>query len=158
MKVSLVTFIAFTFFVSCGRQEEESAGLNESAKVTNPERTMIRSINVNTGKERIGIELNGERARLIINPYSKEREYLTIPYCEGLALLEQFYSIKNVKNHLGESSDRLYEASQYIVNIYDDMPGRYSDDWIYYVYPKNESMSDGDFRGWLAAMQSAETN
>ena len=117
---------------------------------------MIRSIDVNFGKERIGIELNGEKARLVINPYSKKRDYFTIPYSEGLALLERFYNIQNVEDHLGKSSNKLYESTQYIINIYDEMPSRYSDDWIDYVYPKDESVKDADFSEWLAAMQTAK--
>lgn len=117
---------------------------------------MIRSIDVNLEEESIGIQLNGDKARLVINPYGKERIYYDIPYQDGLALLEQFYSIKNVKLRRGKASDERYDSKQYIVNIYDEMPERYSDDWIDYIYPKEESSTDTDFSAWLAAMKLAK--
>jgi len=148
--------VFFTILVSCEKQAENRISSNEAAKVEKTEQAMIRSIDVNIGKERVGIQLNGKKARLTINPYSKERERFEISYSEGLNLIERFYNIKNVESHRGKPSDNLYESTQYIVNIFDEMPTRYSEDWVYYVYPKDKSGSDHDFRSWLDAMQSAK--
>ena len=117
MKILFVAIVALTVLTSCDKQAKNEFVSNGDTDGAKPERSMIRSIDVNIGKERIGIELNGERARLRINPYSKEREQFEISYREGLALLEQFYRITNVEEHRGKSSDKRYESTQYIVNL-----------------------------------------
>ena len=155
MKTTLLATLALVLLVSCNKRTENASAPEDDASKAISERAMIRTIDVNLEEEEIGIQLNGDRAQLVINPYSKDRIYYDIPYPDGLALLEQFYSIKNAKLHRGKKSDDRYDSKQHIVNIYDEMPEHYSDEWIDYIYPKEESATDADFSAWLAAMKSA---
>ena len=163
MRSALAIALTLTLLMSCKERGQDARVSDQKIKETNQTHVVIRSIDVNIGTAQdvsrglVGIELNGDRARLIVNPYKNSRQYYDIPYSEGLALLDQFDSIKGVSKHLEKPSDRLYEDYQYIVQHYTyfDTPERHTQDYVSYVYPKKGSISDSDFSDWLAAMQSA---
>ena len=149
-----MAIVALTVLVSCEKQERIQTRSSESPDTADSERTVFCSIDVNIGEERVGIELNGKKARLQINPYSKERQCLEISYHQGLRVLEQFYSISNVEEHRGDPSDDRQESTQFIVNLHDEMRQRHSQDWVDYIYSKDKSDSNREFSDWLASVES----
>jgi hypothetical protein len=43
---------------------------------------------------------------------------------------------------------------QYLVNIYDEKPERYSKKWVDYVIPKNDVAANAELNAWFESMQA----
>jgi len=113
---------------------------------------MIRTISFNDASGKIGVELNGDRA--FLRRDTPERQRTEIPYADGLKLLEGFYAISGVEAYRGKDTDDRQTSIQYLVNIYDEMPERYSDEWVDYVIPKDSISINSELETWFENMRT----
>ena len=152
MKTALIISLLVTMFVGCKERSTNATVKEVKPAAVELAKPLIRDISINSGSERFGIELNGDRAFFRLQAEVPERK--EIPYGEGLRLLEGFYSISGIEEYRGKDSDDRQTSVQYLVNIYDEMPERYSKDWVDYVIPKNEVSANTELQAWFESMQT----
>ena len=118
-------------------------------------RPMIRWIRFYGTDQDYGIELNGEQA--FLRQESIEPNRIEISYEKGLKLLEDFYSLPRIETYRGKDTDNRQTSIHYLVNIFDEMPQRYSEDWVDYVFVKDELDSFPELKEWFGRMKSTQT-
>lgn len=153
MKTALILSLLVTMFVGC-KEHSKNAPLKEggpnAAKLAKP---LIRDISINSDTQRFGIELNGDKAFYRLEAEIPERK--EIPYRDGLKLIEGFYGIPGIEEFRGQKSDNRQTSIHYLVNIYDEMPERYSKELVDYVIPKDRVAFHSEIREWFESMQAA---
>jgi hypothetical protein len=152
MKFALIISLLVTMFVGCKERSTNATVKEVKIDVADLAKPLIHYISINRIGERFGIELNGDQAFFRLETEVPERK--KIPYCDGLRLLEGFYSISRIEAYRGKVSDDRQTSMQYLVNIYDEKPERYSKKWVNYVIPKNDVAANAELNAWFESMQA----
>jgi hypothetical protein len=150
--LSLTLVIACLF--SCERKTTEAKETISVNDRVESEKPMIRYIRFNDSDGNLGVELNGDRAYL--RQDSVEHKRTEIPFRDGLSLLEGFYAIPRIEEFRGKKSDDRQTSIQYLVFVYDEMPERYSEDWVDYVIPKDSVALHPELGAWFENMRTTE--
>jgi hypothetical protein len=156
MRAALILTLIGALTVGCEQQPKVDDSNNTAPASPKSEKPMIRSIGFNGDKEDFGIQLNGKHAFLRIE--TKPRKRIEIPYDEGLRLLETFYGISGIEEYRGKKSDDRQTSIHYLVDIHDEMPARYSEEWVDYVIPKDKVPLHPEINKWFQAMNAAKTS
>ncbi len=154
MRNALTLTLAVAFLFSCERQTREATNTISVIDEVESEKPMIRTIRFNDTNGKIGVELNGDRAYL--RQDSVEHKRTEIPYRDGLNLLEEFYAIPRIEEYRGKKSDDRQTSIQYLVVVYDEMPERYSEDWVDYVIPKDSVTLHPELNAWFENMRATK--
>ena len=153
MRTSVIFTIIGLLTVSGEKRLEEDADIHESSESQSPS-TLLRTISFYGTDNDYGIELNGDKAFMRIEPKPIKR--IEIPYEDGLQLLEGFYTISGIEDFRGKASDNRQTSLHYLVMTYDQIPERYSEDWVDYVIPKSEVPNHPEIRAWFDKMSQAK--
>jgi hypothetical protein len=154
MRNTLFLSLIVTFLMGCKQRSKEvdiSNSAPESAELKKP---MIRSIDFNGVTGDFGVSLNGDNAYIVVK--AKVSKRIEIPHRDGLKLLEGFYGILGIEAYRGNKSDDRQTSIHYLVNIHDEMPGRYSEEWVDYVIPKDRVLLEPTLNTWFESMQRAK--
>ena len=153
MKRPLILFILILGLNSC---KEPSTTTNTQTETNNQpdtetEKTLLRYITFYGSDDDYGIELNDDQAFLKCDKPKKTK--IEIDFNEAFQLIEEFYEINRIEAFKGTDKDDRQTSLQYLINIYDERPNRYSDDWVDYVIPKDQVANNKDLDIWLNRMQ-----
>lgn len=150
MRNALTLTLAIACLLSCERQTKKAIEGMSLSDGVEPEKVMIRYIRFNDKDGNFGVELNGDRAYL--RQESEEHKRTEIPFRDGLSLLEGFYAIPRIEEFRGKKSDNRKTSSHYLVFVYDEIPERYSEDWVDYVIPKDRVALHPELGAWFENM------
>ena len=154
MRSAPIIFFGLLTLFSCERQSNKTAETTIASDIFGSERSMIRTISFNDASGKIGVEINGDRA--FLRKDTPEHQRTEIPYADGLKLLEGFYAIPGVEAYRGKESDNRQISIHYLVDIYDEMPERYSDEWVDYVIPKDGISTNPELVAWFENMRTTK--
>ena len=154
MRSAPIIFLGLLTLFSCERQSNKTAETTIASDIFESERSMIRTISFNDASGKIGVEINGDRA--FLRKDTPEHQRTEIHYADGLKLLEGFYAIPGVGAYRGKKSDNRQTSIHYLVDIYDEMPERYSEEWVDYVIPKNGISTNLELVTWFENMRATK--
>ena len=77
-----------------------------------------------------------------------------VPPEKVIALIDDFYGIPGIESFRGKKSDNRQSALQYLIVVYDEAEGRYSEETVDYVIPKDSIESGSPFHRWLKNMEA----
>lgn len=137
-------------------------GCNEKAAHSSPpaapevkvhaDKPLIRSFRFVGTHDDYGIELNGQQG--FLHQEGDGRKLMEVPAEKVIALIEGFYGIPDIESFRGKKSDNRQSALQYLVAVYDEAEGRYSEEYVDYVIPKDSIESGSPFHRWLKGMEA----
>ena len=117
---------------------------------------LIRSIRTFGTGDNFGIELNGDRA--FLNQDARQPKRREISFEDGENLLSEFYSIKELESFSGAKIQNKRTDTHLWINVYDEKPEKYSQDWVAYAIPRELLTSDAAIIQWLKSLDDMRSN
>lgn len=154
MRTALILALAIASLCSCERRSKDATLTTSALEGADLKKPMIRTISFNGSNGNFGVELNGDRAFLRQDSIVPKR--IEMSYRHGLKLLEEFYAIPGIEEYRGKESDDRETSIQYLVDIYDEMPEYYSDEWVDYIIPKDTVAHHPQLNAWFQNMRTAK--
>jgi hypothetical protein len=154
--IASVVFAALSF--GCKKREEAmdfAANLVPQVHDVS-KKHLIRSIRTYGTHDNFGIELNGDRA--FLNQDARKPKRREIPFEVGESLVEEFYSIKELESFSGTKIQNQRTDTHLWINVYDEKPEKYSEDWVAYAIPRELLTSDAPIVQWLKSLDHMRSN
>jgi hypothetical protein len=145
--------LSLILFSSCERKQQ----ITKSVSIDNQEekakkKDLTRSIRFYGTDDDFGVVLGDQEAFLHQSAVSPQQ--IDISHDIALSLLEDFYAIPSIEEFRGKPSDNRQTSIQYLIQIYDEMPQYYSEDWVDYVIPKDQVALHPKLDKWFQQMHT----
>ncbi|GAA5118760.1 hypothetical protein JIN84_22690 [Luteolibacter yonseiensis] len=152
MRAALIPLLIGLSLAACKQEGLDSRAATPVSETRVPEKPMIRSIRSVGTDDAFGVMLNGDRATF--SQGSAKSNRINLPYAEGLKILEDFYAIPGIEAYRGKKSDNRQTSIHHLIHVYDEMPERYSEEWVDYVIPKDKVAGNPPLAKWFAAIDT----
>ncbi|MBK1854754.1 hypothetical protein JO972_07275 [Verrucomicrobiaceae bacterium 5K15] len=158
MKISVACIALTAFLLGCEKREETvvSAAASEPRTDGNSRDGYIRVIRTYGTDDNFGIELNGDEAFLRQDAHEPKRR--EISFSVGEKLVEEFYSIKDLERFSGSKISNQRTDTHLWINVFDERPDKYSEDWVAYAIPNELLDSDVPIAKWVKSLDSMRSD
>lgn len=153
MRHFTLIIIASTLSLVGGCNENAASSSKPRPDVTvDADKPLIRWLRFVGTNDDYGILVNGQRGYLDQEGGSARK--VEVPPEKVIALIEDFYGIPGIESFRGKKSDDRQSALQYLVVVFDEAEGRYSEENVDYVIPKDSVETGSPFHRWLKNIEA----
>lgn len=114
------------------------------------EKPLIRSIRIYGTEDDFGIELNGDQAFLLQEAREPERKKISFEV--GEKVVNQFYLVKDLESFNSKKIQQHDTDTHLFINVYDEKPEKYSEEWVAYAIPLELLNSDTPIAVWVKSL------